>query len=267
MKFGVFLQHLQMAAKEQDCSLPDLFRKVKQLGYDYVNMDCQDASEELLHALDAAGLRVWEIYDNFRWAQNPEDFNDFRLIKAAGLMRSTHLLPVPGLYSGNADRQAEELDRMVQGLSAFVREAEKHGMICGMEDYDHLLSPIRTIAGIRHFQERIPALKTFFDTGNFFISCEDCLEAFAAFRHNTVSVHMKDRTMEPNGGTPKKRTDGSLMYPCATGSGIMPLRTIVKELEGQEFDGVYAAEFFDSDNYTRDLEKSAHFLQELRSII
>ena len=70
MKFGVFLQHLQMAAKEQDCSLPDLFRKVKQLGYDYVNMDCQDASEELLHALDAAGLRVWEIYDNFRWAQN-----------------------------------------------------------------------------------------------------------------------------------------------------------------------------------------------------
>ncbi len=47
----------------------------------------------------------------------------------------------------------------------------------------------------------------------------------------------------------------------------MPLRTIVKELESQNFDGVYAAEFFDSDNYTRDLEKSAQFLQELRNTI
>ena len=37
----------------------------------------------------------------------------------------------------------------------------------------------------------------------------------------------------------------------------------MKELEAQGFDGVYAAEFFDSDNYARDLRKSAHFLQEL----
>ena len=267
MKFGVFLQHVQMAAKEQGCGLPEVLREVKRLGYDYVNMDCQDASEELLQALDDAGLKVWEIYDNFHWAKDPGDFNGFRLIRAAELMRSTHLLPVPGLYSGDPDKEAEELEHMVQGLSAFVQEAEKHGMICGMEDYDHLLSPIRTIAGIRYFQERIPTLMTFFDTGNFFISCEDCLEAFAAFRHNTVSVHMKDRTMEPNGGTPKKRTDGSLMYPCATGAGIMPIRMIVSELEGQGFSGVYAAEFFDSDNYTRDLKESAHFLQELRSTI
>ena len=264
MKFGVFLQHLQMAAKEQNCSLPDIFREAKQLGYDFVNMDCQDASEELLQMLNDAGLKVWEIYDNFHWADDPEDHNDFRLIKAAELMGSTHLLPVPGLHSGDPGKEAEELENMVQGLSAFVKEAEKHGMICGMEDYDHLLSPIRTIAGIRYFQERIPELVTFFDTGNFFISCEDCLVAFAAFRHNTVSVHMKDRTIVPVGGRPKKRTDGSLMYPCAVGAGIMPLRTIVKELEGQGFSGVYAAEFFDSDNYTEDLRKSAHFLQELR---
>ena len=263
MRFGVFLQHLRMAARELECSLPEIFAEAKRLGYDYVNMDCQEASEELLQELQTAGLQVWEIYDNFRWAEDPENHNDFRLIRAAELMHSTHLLPVPGLYSGDPEKEAGELENMVQGLSSFVEEAEKHGMICGMEDYDHLLSPIRTIAGIRHFQERIPALQTFFDTGNFFISCEDCLDAFAVFRHNTVSVHMKDRSLVPNEGTPKKRTDGSLMYPCAVGAGIIPLRTVVKELEAQGFDGVYAAEFFDSDNYARDLRKSAHFLQEL----
>ncbi len=264
MKFGVFLQHLQMAAREQNCGLPEIFAEAKSLGYDYVNMDCQDASEELKEQLAAAGLTVWEIYDNFRWAEDPENMNDFRLIRAAELMGSTHLLPVPGLYSGDPEREPTELANMVQGLAAFTEEAGKHGMICGMEDYDHLLSPIRTIDGIRFFQERIPQLQTFFDTGNFFISCEDCLEAFAVFRHNTVSVHMKDRTMEMNSGHPKTRTDGSLMYPCAVGSGIIPLREIARQLEEQGFTGVYAAEFFDTDNYVRDLRKSAQFFKELQ---
>ena len=263
MRFGVFLHHLKEAAKEQGKTLSEILMDAKAMGYDYVNMDCLDASEALRTALDEAGLKVWEIYDNFKWASDPSDMNGYRLIEAAELMGSDHLLPVPGLYSGDPEKQQEELDNMVAGLQAFAVEAGKRGMTIGMEDYDNLLSPIRTIAGIQYFQQRIPTLMTFFDTGNFFISCEDVLLAFAAFRKNTVSVHLKDRTIFPNGGHPKTRSDGSRMYPCAVGSGILPLKTIVRELNDQGFTGVFAAEFFDSDNYTRDLADSAHFLQAL----
>ena len=247
--------------EEKGWPLEEVFARVRGLGYEAVEVDGDQVRNmaKLNKQLKDTGMAVSCIYSVYDWSSHPEDMRDFRLIKLAKKLGAARIMPIPGFFSEDAVRDPEkheaELKNMMEGMKTLVRAAGEAGIAVTIEDYDHALSPISTMAGMRRFLDAVPELEVTLDTGNFFFSGEDVLDAYPMFRSRMRHVHLKDRMigngwdgekLERTQGTPSADINGMLMYPCAVGDGVIPVAEILRQLFRDGYEGYVTAEHFGS---------------------
>lgn len=262
MKISVFFHHLEMAAKEKNCSIPEIFAWAKALGIDYVEFDRDGIgnAKKMKKMLDKAGLMASSVYGFFDWDKGADKDKVERLFEAAKILESKRMMVIPGFYHG-ADREKEQAG-FLREMTAFCERADREGYTVTIEDFDSETSPIATIAGQKYFADRIPTLGITLDTGNYIYSCDDVLEATKVFAGKIAHVHCKDRRLEPGTGEVLKALDGTDLYPSAVGSGCIPMETVVETMKAAGFDGCFVMEFFGSDNYVGMIEASAEWMKE-----
>lgn len=91
---------------------------------------------------------------------------------------------------------------MPEAMSVFCDRAAQEGLTVTIEDFDDAASPISTMEGMKWFTDRLPLLRVALDTGNFFYSGEDVLQALELFADRIVHVHCKDRLTGEQGPYP-----------------------------------------------------------------
>ena len=266
MKIAVFYNHVKDAAKQQNVSVDEMLAYVSSLGYEYIEMEYKEegAGPELYEKFQKYGLKVSSVWGNYHWQDGQDDMDGFRHLKVAKEMHSELVMPIPGFFTGDPEKKEEELENMYRGMRILVEEAKKMGLTAVIEDYDNGLSPIGTAAGMHGFCERIPDLRVAFDTGNFAFNADDTKAAYELLKGDgIVHMHLKDRSLVPTGGIPKTAVDGTVLYPCSVGKGIMPIQEIVADLEKKEYNGIYAAEFFEAADYKQAIKESMDFLKNI----
>lgn len=257
MRMAVFLDHVRQAASELGRPVPEVFARLRGLGFEGVEVDGDSVENapELKKQLDAAGLAVCSIYSMYDWGRNPRDMHEYRQIQLARELGAQRIMPVPGFFSdhGRLDEEVRmaEMKKMISGMKTLVKAAKSEGVPVTMEDYDHAASPIATIRGMQRFLQEVPELHVTLDTGNFFFSGENVLSAWALFRDRIDHVHLKDRMigsagslMEVRYGRPSASPDGLVMYPCAVGEGVIPVPVILHNLLAEGYDGYVTVEHF-----------------------
>ena len=262
MKLGVFYHHVKKAAEQQEKPFSEMLDYVKSLGIDYLELD-RDAlsdygndADALYEDLKAHGLRGSNLCWYYPWEKDPDDLCDFEMIKAAEKLHLERVMPIPGLYTSE-ERDPAELANMIRNMNLLSERAKESGIGFCIEDYDFALSEISTMEGMKYFADHIPGLKIAFDTGNFFYVNEDVLEAYELLRDGIIHVHVKDRSLTPDGGNGRACLDGTVMYPCPVGEGVIPVKTLMKQLHEDGYDGVFTMEFYDVPDYYEAIRVSA----------
>lgn len=259
IQFGTFFHHIRQASAERGESLDKTLAWVREIGYAAAELDADDLDGT--EYLKPQCIAVSSIYKQYRWKDMIDEKQMEDHISLALRLGSKKIMPIPGLFSENGNRD-EELKYMLEGMNRLADLAKENGLIIMIEDYDDDLSPIATIEGMKVFLNHVPDLKVAFDTGNFAFSGDDVMEADRQFHDKTVHLHLKDRLWSCEGiGDPKKCADGRILWPCAVGDGDIPMFEILQGFRNTGYDGYAMAEFFGAASYADAIKQSIENLK------
>lgn len=268
-RIALFYQHIMEAAAQTGQSMEAVLARVRAAGIGYAECDMADLLRDasILPGLRAAGLGVSSIYGFYDFGNEPDGKAGYAQIELAAQAGCKRIMIIPGFYTDMAEASAAKREQERENMLAAMRDmcayAAAKQITPMIEDFDDVKSPIASAKGMRWFLDRIPELRVAFDTGNFIYSGQDELEAFALLKDKIAHVHCKDRSLCRRPGAEEKlAADGRRLYPAAVGSGIIRMGQLVRLLEKQGYDGLYAIEHFGAPDQTAYMEESARFLRE-----
>ncbi len=251
---GTFFHHLTRASTERGEGLEDTITWALKLGYSSAELDAEDL--EGTDLLAKKGMKVSSIYRHYRWQEGIDRERMEDHIRLAERFHATRIMAIPGFYEDRTGSK-KELEGMHEGMRLLSELAGENGLILTIEDFDHVLSPIATMAGMSSFLEAAPDLKVTLDTGNFIFSGEDVLTAQQLFLKKIAHVHLKDRLWSrPGEGDVLTCPDGRKLYPCAVGDGDIPINDVLRVLSEAQYTGYVVAEHFGSLSYAAHIEGS-----------
>ena len=267
---SIFYEHIAEAAAQSSLPLEEVCRRVKDFGYDLVEMDfkrLQANEEDILSLLRQNALRVNCIYNFFDFGVGENYLASDRAAAEAVIAQCVRadcdkLLVVAGFLTGAETERGSQAygarrARMAESVKQLVDLAAEKGITVLMEDFDGCAAPFSTSAELLWFMENVPGLRCGFDTGNFLYSEEDALAVLPKLLPYVSGVHCKDRSLQKNDGEPKETVGGRKMYPVAVGDGDLPMTEIMNAVLQVGYTGVFTAEHFDTKHQLRDMERSA----------
>jgi len=263
MKLSVFYDHVLRAAEQRGLTLEEALRRVRDMGYTMLEVDLDHFDDDpmLAEKLHAAGFGVANICCFLHFERDAQRERQQRLIDTALRAGVARVMPIPGLFTGEND--AEELQRMTRAMAELVQLAQAAGLEITIEDYDNARSPIYGSTGMLHFLQDQPALGVAFDTGNFRFAGEEVLTAFETLKGRIRHVHVKDRALENIAGESNKTAlDGTQLYPCAVGDGVLPLKEVFAHLCAIGYDQVLTVEHFDGADQLQLMAQSAQYMKQ-----
>lgn len=273
---AIFLEHILEAAGQQGVSVMDACRRARQMGYTGVNVDLNRLKQDFdgtMAPLNAAGIHVHSVYAFTDFGLTEDSYEVDRqvaretvaLVKKTGsknmLTVSAFLRPEEMDRSSEAYRNRRE--RVKKAVAFMAQEAKLNGIQLTMEDFDGKQALFCFGEELLDFVSTVPDLTCAFDTGNFAYAGEDAWELLPKFLPYITDVHLKDRGLEKNDGSPCMALDGTALYPVAVGSGVIPIRRIMETLLENGYTGGFAAEHFGSAHQMEDMQQSADFIRSV----
>lgn len=228
-RVSIFADHIGEVANQQRITYREAAQKVYDLGYRGadVRVDC---NPDNLKALDEVGFQHASAIVDINFADG--DHLD-KIQEAISFMHAhgfNKVLLVPGLLPKKCsdELRAEVIRRIVY----FTTRAKAEGLEVMVEDYDNKQSLCYNMAGIDQIFAVSPETGHVFDSGNYLFAGEDALVALNHFQKQTHHVHLKDRA---------SATD---MASVAGGTGVIPIKDVVKTLLSSGYDGWFCVEHF-----------------------
>lgn len=272
----IFHEHILEMAIQEGLSVKDACRMARKMGYVGVNMDLNRLKGDFkgtMAPLQDAGLMVHSVYAFTDFGLSEHSFEkdvqqgkeNVALVKKAGCK---NLLTVAAfLRKEEMDRQSEAYrirrERVKKAVAALAVEAKENGIQLVMEDFDGEQALFCFGEELLDFVSTVPHLTCAFDTGNFLYAGEDAWALLPKFLPYITDMHLKDRGLEKNDGSPCMAINGTALYPVAVGDGVIPIRQIVETLLQNGYTGNFAAEHFGSAHQKRDMEQSIRFIRSI----
>ena len=256
-RISIFCDHIRTVAQQEGISFREAATKVREIGYEGVDMNVLQALEnsEEMRILDSLGFKHACAIADIDYCSGDQPEMEERVMIALEYRRREfdQLLLVPGLMPEGST--VEEREAVRARIAAFVLKAREEGLTVMVEDYDNLHSPCYNTELLDSLFALSPKLGLVFDTGNFLFAGEDALESLAHLSEYIGHVHLKDRVSP---------TD---MRCVPAGSGCVPISQIVHTLVSEGYNGWLTIEQYGSrqmladcrtafDNVTKMLDES-----------
>ena len=267
MKIAAFYENIYDGVQAVGLSMEDMLASLREEGMErlYISVESwKRDGHKLRGILCRQHIELEGMHGFCDFPGDPDTVAYREMIDIAADSGAEHLLFVPGMLStGNTLR---DLQSITEGMRRAVAYGQTKHLPILMEDYDGLLSPYNSIAGLDSFMRQIDGLECAFDTGNFVIFHEDELAAFDLFASRIRTLHLKDRCTAPRheGDTPLRCADDQLVYCCAVGSGMIRMAQILEQLKQMRYPGNVIAELYcvDPKEVLRDLRQSVRWLRQ-----
>ena len=235
-KISIFCDHIRTIAQQEGISFREAATKVKEIGYEGVDMNVLQALEnsEEARILDSLGFRFACAIADIDYGAGEQPKKEERVMIALQYRRNyfDQLLLVPGLMPEGSS--AEDMEAVRARIAAFVLKAREEGFPVLVEDYDNPRSPCYNTELLDSLFALSPKLGLVFDTGNFIYAGEDALESLAHLSEHIDHVHLKDRVSP---------TD---MRCVPAGTGCVPIQQIVHTLLSEGYNGWLTVEQYGS---------------------
>lgn len=234
-RISIFADHIRTVATQRKTSFTEAARAIREIGYEGVDVRVnQDPAE--LRILDSLGFAHSCAIADIDYCSgadvSAQEDQALEFMRRYGYDR---ILIVPGLLgdTGRTD--------VTTRLGAFAERAAREGRIVMVENYDNHRSPCFNTVLLSRMFEEAPYLRHNFDSGNYLMAGEDCLEAIRLLRGRISHVHLKDRVSKSDMSCP------------AIGAGCIPEAEVIRILRDSGYSGWLTVEHFGA----RDMLKAA----------
>ena len=265
MKIGIFFDHLRVASDQTGLPLETVASEAARIGIDYVHVNGEfwmNNEKRVDDLMNKAGLHVGAADGFFALTQGQDIDKAEQLIRFMSRKNVRQLLLIPGFVHAAQSRQSA-MDEAAKYMKHLAYLAKSLHVQISLEDFDNTQAPFGTWQELKWYVEQIPEMRISFDTGNFAYFGQDALEAFDQLAHYTCLVHLKDRKFEGRPGEKGvEAADGRKLYPCAVGSGQIPMAELIRRFQSSGFDGRMTIEHFDSADMLGDMRQSVCWLKE-----
>ncbi len=268
MKIGTFLLHLvQIQERYQMKSLEEVLASSAVQGIQCVDGDTKvyDRLElpEVKKMLDANEIQTSSVYhvancDNIMGAEKEKLKDDLKIqLERCAFMETKLMMPVP-----NCSTQIALEDRpkfMLEYFKTAAELAQPYGIMAVAENYSRAESRFTTATEVGYYLDQLPQLGFVLDTGNFWFTGGDALEACERYLSRIVHVHAKDiKNIDVD---PPRMLEGRGFDSVAIGEGDLPLKKIVERLKKQEYEGTLSIEISSPLRLAEKMEASVCNLQ------
>lgn len=269
MKIGTFL--LQVVKLQEICALPSLSEALMHPAI--AGICCVDGDTKVYDRLDLAetkrildfhGLYTSSVYhvahcDEMTGAGKVRLTDDLHVqLERCALMETGMLMPVPTCSPDVPFHDCRQ--RMAEYFAMAAELAAPYGIKAVLENYSRAGSTCASVADVGWYLSQIPQLDYVLDTGNFWFTGSDVLEACRRYFSRIRHVHIKDvKGMTDN---PPKMIEGR-GYDCVTlGAGETPLADILQILEQGGYNDVLSVEVLSPVGLVEKLDGSVRYLKE-----
>ena len=239
VNISIFSDHIATIASQEGISYRDAAKKVRDLGYDGVDV-WTTINPEQLHILDSLGFRHSCAIAYIDFCNGAQEEVAEQAIDFMNDEKWDKLLLVPGLMQENASK--EDTGHAIERVASFVQKASDAGLKILVEDYDNSRSICFNTVRLDSLFNAAESLGLVFDTGNWSVCGEDEMAALEHFKPIISHIHLKDR-----------KYDGSCP---AVGDGIIPIRGIISKMLASGYNGWFTVEHFGSQNMYEDAARS-----------
>ncbi len=268
MKIGTFL--LQVERLQLLYRLPSLEEALKLSAMRGIS--CVDGDTNLYNRLDLSetkkilddqGVQTSSVYHVAgceeilgSGRQKLQDDLKYQLDRCA-FMETKLLMPVPQCSTQYAFQDRQKL--MMEYLAAAAELAEPYGIQTVLENYSRAESACTTNADVDYFLSQLPQVGYVLDTGNFWFTYSEVMEALEKHLDRIVHVHVKD--IKGISVDPPRVLEGRGFDVVAIGEGDLPLKEIVERLKKNNYTGALSIEISSQLRLAEKMEASVCNLQ------
>lgn len=269
MKIGTFLLHLvQIQERYQMKSLEEVLTSTSVQGIQCVDGDTKvyDQLElpEVKKLLDVHGIQTSSVYhvavcDEISGAgrEGLKDDLKYQLDRCA-FMETGIMMPVPSCSANIVLPDRPKL--MLEYFSTAVELAQPYGIKVAAENYSRSKSRFTSVTEVGYYLDQLPQLGYVLDTGNFWFTGADVLEACDKYLSRVVHVHMKD--IQEMAEDPVRTLEGRGFDSAAIGEGDLPLREIVERLKKIQYEGTLSIEISSPLRLAEKMADSIHNIKD-----
>lgn len=249
MKIGTFLLHIvklqelcQMNALDEALKHPAI-QGISCVDGDtkvYDRLDLREAK----HVLDDHGIQTSSVYhvaccDEIIGAGREQLKDDLKFqLDRCAIVETKMMMPVPECSTEIGFPERRKL--MMEYFCTAAELAEPYGIQVVMENYSRAESTFATVADVGCYLDQIPQLGYVLDTGNFWFTHSDVLEACEKYLSRIVHVHIKD--MKNIKDNPPRVFEGRGFDSVAIGDGDTPIEAIIERLKQIHYSGALSIE-------------------------
>lgn len=251
MRIGYFYDTFAVRRKEGADEL-SVLEDAKAFGADYLefhwfDLKKKDEAFRLKMKELSVGASVYAFVDaDCRSPEGEALEDDLPAMQQLGIRT---LMAVCGSETPEGGKPEAE-ERIVRSVSSLCEKAKAYGITVAFEDFGSPLIPCGSCEDMVRFGKKIPALRFTLDTGNFSCFGEPLSPSFEKLRDRIAHVHVKDHP------TPVSKVE------CVPGTGCLPVRSILKLLRQDGYDGDFTIEIFGTAPTDDAIRSSADFLRK-----
>lgn len=242
MRLAIYYAHLIEAARESGKPMADICAEARAAGIEAVDLMHEELTDKSLPDYASFGFALSGVPVWFDFARKPFGKDDLAFLEDLKRGGATRCLLLPAQFAPGDDREAL-MGQILDGTAAVAEACQAAGIAPTLEPFGSSDVPFHTVAELRRFLDAIPSLGITIDTGNFYWSDTDLLEAYAALKDRVNYVHAKDYGPMAFNGEAKNVSDaGVAFYGCPIGAGRIPVAKVFRELVRDGYDGTIVME-------------------------
>lgn len=244
-KISVFERHVVEMARQRGVSVDEAVKAVRSWGIEGADLWFSEEEKPGNERMLAGGLKAATLIVFMDLAHTNDTARIDAAIAYAKNVGSPRLMLVPGFVKKDENREIAR-EKMKPNLTDFIQRAEKAELTVDIEDFDASDILVGSQDDLRKTFAAFPKLGHVLDTGNYLFWTNDVLKAQREFAPRIRHVHVKDRAKE------------DWTRSVAAGTGIIPVRQVVRDLVKTGYGGWLTVECFCSTNMWDDVRISAN---------
>lgn len=275
MKTSLFLSHIDKAVEQGSAkNIDDALKMLVPYGLECVDVNgavlgSKYTVKDLKSILDCNGVKVSSIFHfgSFDWKDENilSRYRDLtkKQFEYCSYLETDIFMPVPNVSTiHKSESERRECQKVIIGyLNDAAVLSKEYGIKTVMENYSSYNNPYATLEDFDVIFENTSGVDYVLDTGNFWFSDIDVVEAYEKYHSITRHVHLKDITPNNDGFL---KINGKNADSNDIGSGIIDFPELFKRLKLYGYDGAVSIEICNQDDIMNKIIRSIKYVESLR---
>lgn len=264
-KIGLNFEHVVFAASENNLSVAEVLKNVKNLGVETLDVRYErfiDGSTTYSDII-SSHLEIGSVFTMCDLGHSVNIGKEITLVDFCKRNRVKTIMLLTEPYRDDDDKEAY-YKLLCQNLRRIIKYAATFNIDVAIENFGKEGSPFAKSEDLEMLFKTVKGLKLIFDASNFMLAGENVLDMADKFMPYIVRLHVKDRTYTYNADDYVNVTmDGKESWNTVVGEGDCKIYELIDNVVGVYANMPIVMEFFFTQrNIMNYIEKSAVNLAE-----